>query len=53
MTNTDFVSAARGRQLIGLLLATFPLAERMLIYNFAMAAWIMLPAHRQRPKQAN
>jgi hypothetical protein len=53
MINTGFVSTARGNQLIGLLLATVPLAERLLIYNFAMAAWIMLPTHRSRPEEAN
>jgi hypothetical protein len=40
--STDFV-VARGQQVIGLLLSTVPLAERMLLYNVALTAWIMLP----------
>ena len=35
--------AERGEQVVGLLLSTMPLAERMLLYNLAMAAWVMLP----------
>jgi hypothetical protein len=34
---------ARGQQLVGLLLSTVPLAERMLLYHVAMTAWVMLP----------
>jgi hypothetical protein len=37
------LAAARGQQLVGLLLTTIPLAERMLLYHVAMTAWIMLP----------
>jgi hypothetical protein len=40
--STDFV-VARGQQIVGLLLSTVPLAERMLLYNVALTAWIMLP----------
>jgi hypothetical protein len=40
--STDLV-VARGQQVVGLLLSTVPLAERMLLYNVALAAWIMLP----------
>ena len=40
--STDFV-VARGQQLVGVLLSTVPLAERMLLYNVALTAWIMLP----------
>jgi hypothetical protein len=40
--STDFV-VARGQQVAALLLSTVPLAERMLIYNVALTAWIMLP----------
>jgi hypothetical protein len=40
--STNFV-VARGQQVIGLLLSTVPLAERMLLYNVALTAWIMLP----------
>jgi hypothetical protein len=43
--STDFV-VARGQQVVGLLLSTVPLAERMLLYNVALAAWIMLPERR-------
>jgi hypothetical protein len=44
MDNTGFVNvAARGQQLVSLLLTTVPLAERMLIYNLAIAAWVMIP----------
>ena len=42
--STDLV-VARGQQVAGLLLSTVPPAERMLLYNLALAAWIMLP-HR-------
>jgi hypothetical protein len=37
------VAAARGHQAVSLLLTTVPLAERMLLYNLAMAALVMLP----------
>ena len=37
------IVAERGEQVVGLLLSTMPLAERMLLYNLAMAAWVMLP----------
>ena len=40
--STDLV-VARGQQLVGVLLSTMPLAERMLLYNLALSAWIMLP----------
>jgi hypothetical protein len=40
--STDLV-VARGRQIVGLLLTTVPLAERMLLYNMVLAALIMLP----------
>jgi hypothetical protein len=40
--STDLV-VARGQQVVGLLLSTVPLAERMLLYNVALTAWIMLP----------
>jgi hypothetical protein len=40
--STDLV-VARGQQIAGLLLSTVPLAERMLLYNVLLAAWIMLP----------
>jgi hypothetical protein len=40
--STDLV-VARGQQLVGALLSTMPLAERMLLYNLALSAWIMLP----------
>ena len=40
--STDFV-VARGQQVVSLLLSTVPLAERMLLYNVALTAWIMLP----------
>jgi hypothetical protein len=34
---------ARGQQVVGLLLSTVPLAERMLLYQAAMTAWVMFP----------
>jgi hypothetical protein len=37
------LAAARGQQVVSLLLTTIPLAERMLLYHVAMTAWIMLP----------
>jgi hypothetical protein len=40
--STDFV-VARSQQIIGLLLSTVPVAERMLLYNVALTAWVMLP----------
>jgi hypothetical protein len=40
--STDLV-VARGQQIVGLLLSTVPLAERMLLYNVLLAAWLMLP----------
>ena len=43
--STDLV-VARGQQLVGLLLSTMPLAERMLLYNVALTAWIMLPQRK-------
>jgi hypothetical protein len=36
------LAAARGQQVVGLLLTAIPLAERMLLYHVAMTAWIML-----------
>jgi hypothetical protein len=36
--STDLV-VARGQQLVGVLLSTVPLAERMLLYNVALTAW--------------
>jgi hypothetical protein len=42
MSSSPFV-VARGQQLAGFLLATVPLAERMLLYQVAMTAWLMLP----------
>jgi hypothetical protein len=35
--------AQRKEQVVGMLLSTMPLAERMLFYNLAMAAMVMLP----------
>lgn len=40
--STELV-VARGQQVVALLLSTVPLAERMLLYNVVLAAWIMLP----------
>ena len=37
------IAAARGQQAVGLLLTTIPVAERMLLYQFAMTAWLLLP----------
>jgi hypothetical protein len=42
MSTSAFV-VARGQQVITLLLSTEPLAERMLLYQVAMTAWIMFP----------
>lgn len=39
---SNFV-AQRGQQVVGMLLSTMPLAERMLLYNLAMAAMVTLP----------
>ena len=43
--STELV-VARGQQIVGLLLSTVPLAERMLLYNLALTAWIMLPERK-------
>jgi hypothetical protein len=43
--STDLV-VARGQQVVGLLLSTVPLAERMLLYNVALTAWTMLPERK-------
>jgi hypothetical protein len=50
--STDLV-VARGQQIAGLLLSTMPLAERMLLYNIVLAAWIRLPERTllQKPLQ--
>jgi hypothetical protein len=42
MSSSPFV-VARGQELAGFLLSTVPLAERMLLYQVAMTAWLMLP----------
>jgi hypothetical protein len=47
MNSSPFV-VARGQQLAGFLLSTVPLAERMLLYQVAMTAWIMLPAFSKK-----
>jgi len=36
-------TSARGEQVVGMLLSSVPLAERMLLYHAAMTAWAMLP----------
>jgi hypothetical protein len=41
------VAVGRGEQVAGLLLSTVPLAERMLLYHAATAAWLMLPERGQ------
>jgi hypothetical protein len=41
--NSSALVVARGQQLAGFLLATVPLAERMLLYQVATTAWLMLP----------
>ncbi len=43
ISNAMVTVADRGQQLVGLLLSTMPLAERMLLYNLAMLALVMLP----------
>jgi hypothetical protein len=47
MSSTPFV-VARGQQLAGFLLSTVPLAERMLLYQVATTAWLMLPAFSKK-----
>jgi hypothetical protein len=37
------MAATRGQQAVSLLLTTVPLAERMLLYNLAVVALVMLP----------
>jgi hypothetical protein len=36
-------TAVRGEQVVGMLLCTVPLAERMLLYHVAVTAWAMVP----------
>jgi hypothetical protein len=36
------IATARGQQVVSLLLTTIPLAERMLLYNFAVTALLFL-----------
>jgi hypothetical protein len=36
------IAATRGQQAVALLLTTIPLAERMLLYNFAVTALLFL-----------
>jgi hypothetical protein len=43
ISNAMVTVADRGQQIVGLLLSTMPLAERMLLYNLAMVALVMLP----------
>jgi hypothetical protein len=46
--------AQRGEQVVGMLLSTMPLAERMLFYNLAMTAMvIMLPNKPTLPQSLN
>jgi hypothetical protein len=40
--STD-LAIARGQQVVSLLLSAMPFAERMLLYNVILAAWLMLP----------
>jgi hypothetical protein len=40
------IAAARGQQAVGLLLTTIPVAERMLLYQFAMTAPLFLEGAR-------
>ena len=40
------IAAARGQQAVALLLTTIPLAERMLLYNFAVTALLFLDGAR-------
>jgi hypothetical protein len=42
MTNTNF-AVVRGQQVLAFLLATIPVAERMLLYHVVMSACLMLP----------
>jgi hypothetical protein len=43
-------AAARGQQVVCLLLSTVPLAERMLLYHAVTVAWVMLPEPGQLGK---
>ena len=44
-TQNEYRSSSRPRQqIVGLLLSTVPLAERMLLYNVLLAAWLMSPS---------
>ncbi len=47
MTNSNF-AVVRGQQVLALLLATVPLAERMLLYNLLVAAALILPQRDDR-----
>jgi hypothetical protein len=43
-------TAVRGEQVVGMLLSTVPLAERMLLYQVAMTAWAMVPDRALRER---
>ncbi len=45
---TTDIAVGRGQQVVGLLLQTVPIAERMLLYNVALTAWIMLPTLKMK-----
>jgi hypothetical protein len=45
--------AQRGEQVVGILLSTMPLAERMLFYNLAMTAMVMLPGKTRASLREN
>ncbi|MGA3224934.1 MAG: hypothetical protein ABSC65_14300 [Acidobacteriaceae bacterium] len=42
------IATVRGHQVVGLLLTTIPVAERMLLYQFAMTALLFLDGARNR-----
>ena len=44
------IAATRGQQVVGLLLTTIPLAERMLLYNFAVTALLLQSGTRAVPR---
>ena len=43
-------TAVRGEQVVGMLLSTVPLAERMLLYQVAMTALAMVPERGLRER---
>jgi hypothetical protein len=49
LTTANF-TAVRGQQVLAALLTVVPLAERMLLYNLLVVAFLLLPQAGPRPE---